>query len=320
MLPLHLPNNVKVHFAGAESQTQFCSAREMGVSYFLFTCYPWVERKVFKDAKSPIVSLKWQRPNTGITIPHYIAQSSLHTIQDSGLFTLMFGSQKDSKKDERLIWKWYDGLVEFTLEHGQPVTCVEVDCQKLLGANKAWEFRERMRQDLPKNRIINVFHLEDGHKGLDRLIEFSEYIAISVPELRFAGKKNFVPNLARYIKTRKPEIDIHLLGCTEISLIQQCRFCTSADSTSYTSSRRFGMVNNRHISHINSLRVKELVGADRWQRVRDNMSEKCTNGDIVSLLMLQKQYEEAAGSQDYFKAYNPNPARPMLSTGGAGIV
>ncbi len=45
--------------------------------------------------------------------------------------------------------------------------------QAILSA--AWDFRQRMKKDLPNNRIINVFHLEDGMKGLDRMIEFAEY-------------------------------------------------------------------------------------------------------------------------------------------------
>ena len=49
--------------------------------------------------------------------------------------------------------------------------------------------RENERNTFPNNRIINVFHKEDGKKGLERLIEFSDYIAISVPELRVIGTK-----------------------------------------------------------------------------------------------------------------------------------
>jgi len=128
----------------------------------------------------------------------------------------MFGSHK-GKKDEKLMDAWYNGLVKFTLNNNNNATCVEVDCQKILGVEKAWEYRERFKNDMP-NRIINVFHKEDGQKGLDRLIEFSDYIAISIPELRIMKKKNYTYELASYIKNKKPSIDIHLLGCTEYDL------------------------------------------------------------------------------------------------------
>lgn len=297
---LHLPDNVKVHFAGCEVQNQFIAAEMLGVRYGLYTCFPFVERMVFDKALAPIMPLKWQTdPNK--QIPEYIYQTMIHTIQDSGLFTLMFGSRK-GEKSESLINRWYDALVEFTLSHGQPVTCVEVDCQKVLGVEKAWEFRERIKKDLPNNRIINVFHLEDGQKGLDRLIEFSDYIAISVPELRFANKKNYVPQLATYIKSKKPQIDIHLLGCTELELLHKCRFCTSADSTTWVSGKRFGFIQGKHISTIKSEEIKQLVGEERYNEILSyNKKDYNTNFLCLSIEKLKRDYQKSAGNQDYYK-------------------
>ena len=78
-------------------------------------------------------------------------------------------------------------------------TCVEIDCQKVLGVEDAWYFRERMRRRL-KNPQINVFHFEDGRRGLDRLIDFSSYIALSIPELRIIKPKTFrIPAIWRAI-------------------------------------------------------------------------------------------------------------------------
>lgn len=299
---LHLPDNVKVHFAAGEVQNQYIAAQYLGVSYSLYTCYPWVERMIFPKAKSPIMPQVWQKPDTARLIPKHIAGTTLHAIQDSGLFTLMFGSQKDVQKDAKLINRWYDGMVEYTLAHGQPVTCVEVDCQRLLGVDAAWEFRERLRRDLPaKNRIINVFHLPDGQKGLDRLIEYSDYIAISVPELRFNGKKNQVPALARYIKKRKPSIDIHLLGCTEISLLKECSFATSADSTSWIAGKRFGFIKGRHIRTLDVDKCRELCGEDAWREICQYNKPENAAFLVASIELLKGQYQRAAGNQDYYK-------------------
>lgn len=300
---LHLPDNVKVHYAGSEVQNQFLAVKELGVSYSLYTAFPFVEKKVFGETKCPIMPLKWQKGNEAVAIPNYIARNSLHTIQDSGLFTLMFGG-RSGKHDDQLIGRWYDALVEFTLTHACGATCVEVDCQKVLGVEQAWQFRQRMQKDLPQNRIINVFHIEDGQKGLDRLIEFSEYIAISVPELRFAGKKADVPRLARYIKQRKPSIDIHLLGCTELKLLKECSFCTSADSTSFKSGLRFGFIKGHHQKYIDTTKVKELVGEHSYSIINEYANERNTNCLCVQIEMLKRDYENAAGNQDYFKQYN----------------
>lgn len=298
MEELHLPNNIKVHFAGCEVQNQFLAVRKLGVSYALYTAFPFVERMVFGKGLSPIMPLKTMT-NPAVDIPRLCASSMKHCIQDSGLFTLMFGSRKGDH-GESVVNKWYDKLVEFTNTHGNGATCVELDCQKVLGVEKAWEFRERMRKDLPSNRIINVFHLEDGMKGLDRLIEYSDYIAISVPELRFAGKKKLVYPLARYIKRKRFKIDIHLLGCTELALLEKCRFCTSADSTSYKSGIRYGYVSNHHISTIRTDKIKEVVGQDNYDSIRETASEANTNALCLSIEILKRKYQKAAGYQDYY--------------------
>ena len=318
-MTLHLPDNVKVHFAGGEVQNQYIAAQLLGVSYSLYTCYPWVERKLFPHPKSPIMAQVWQREDTARLVAQHIAKTSIHTIQDSGLLTLMFGSQKDVVKDAKLINRWYDGLVEYTLNHGQPVTCVEVDCQRILGVEAAWEFRQRMRRDLPNNRIINVFHLPDGQKGLDRLIEYSDYIAISVPELRFNGKKNNVAALARYIKKKKPSIDIHLLGCTEISLIKECRFCTSADSTSWIAGKRFGYLKGRHIRTLDIGKCRDICGEETFAKLCEYNKPENAAFLVASIEHLKAQYQRAAGNQDYYKL-QPSVERPLLSTSGAGII
>ena len=292
-------DNIKVHFAGSEMQNRFLATKACGVKYHLYTAYPFLERMLFDKIKAPIMTIyDWQKKNPYL-VPQYIIDSSKHCIQDSGLFTLMFGSQKGNK-DECFINKWYDALVKFTLEYAKGATCVEVDCQKVLGVEKAWEYRIRMKNDIP-NRIINVFHLEDGQKGLDKLIEFSDYLAISVPELKIHKKGTYrddTHKLACYIKNKKPKIDIHLLGCTELNMLRKNNFCTSCDSTSHESGVRFGSIKKNHISAIKSEEVKRLVGEDVYNEVIQFNNEKNTSMNILNIVYLLNKYTEYAGSQD----------------------
>lgn len=300
MEELHCPDNIKVHFAACEVQNQFEAVKTLGVRYGLYTAFPFVERMVFgKSARSPLMPLKWQKNDPYKLIPDYIVSSMKHTIQDSGLFTLMFGAAKGTA-DLTLIEKWYENLVEFTRKYSNGCTVVEVDCQKILGVEKAWEFRERIKKDLPNNRIINVFHIEDGDKGLDRLIEYADYLAISVPELRFHKKKDYVVRLAHYIKNKKPNIDIHLLGCTEGEILKRCNFCTSSDSTSYISGKRFGYLKGNHIRRLNTKRVKELVGEENWQHIF-NIPNNETNTNFLcsSIEICKRDYQSWCGNQDY---------------------
>mgnify|MGYP000591052468 CR=1 FL=1 len=75
----------------------------------------------------------------------------------------------------------------------------------------------------------------------------ADYIAVSVPEWRIvkpATHKQDIRYITHYIKNKKPEIDIHLLGCTDFKIIRENNFCTSADSTSWLSGVKYGYFND----------------------------------------------------------------------------
>jgi hypothetical protein len=218
----------------------------------------------------------------------------------------MFGAEK-GVKDEAYIEKWWECLTDFVVEEKYSGAVVEVDCQKVLGPKKAVELRRRMRDKLP-NRIINVFHLEDGQRGLDEMIEFSDYMAISVPELRFAGKKDQTEKIAHYIKNKKPEIDIHLLGCTERKMLRRLAFCSSADSSSWISAVRYGEVKiSAGSAHVKNLKESVIFeNYQKWLMVKEQIFPKVKNpknifvsGALTFLASEHKrEYEKYAGRQD----------------------
>lgn len=255
-MALLLGDNLKVHFAGSEQIAFGIIAGAAGVKYFLFSCFPFVSRQ-FGINGYP-VTVKTVFP------PKELEALGKHVIMDSGLFTLMFGAHKaaEGTRTKAFLESWQAALVDFVKSNNITATCVEVDCQKILGIKEAWEFRERLRRDLPDNPQINVFHAEDGKKGLDSLVDFSEYIAISVPELRIRNRRGYaeeVFRLTNYIKDRKPDIDIHLLGCTEPGLLRRCKFCTTADSTTWQSCNRWGSILGRHVSQIDKGLLQQAI-------------------------------------------------------------
>jgi hypothetical protein len=292
-----LGNNIKVHFAGAEQiDFSFC-VHEAGVQYFLFSCFPFISKQ-FNIHAYPITCKKFFPPAE-------LQKISRHTIMDSGLFTLMFGSHA-GKKDAAFIYKWEEALAQFVNENNIQATCVEVDCQKVLGVEEAWKLRKRLREHLPNNRIINVFHYEDGEKGFDRLIEFSDYIAISVPEMRILKPKTYkkdVINLARRAKRRKPDIDIHLLGCTELGMLKEGRFCTSADSTAWQSVNRYGHIMGRRTRNIKPETYEEIYPIIRNVLSKCEIEEnekrmKYYSNYYLSAKIHRQEYAKYAGSQD----------------------
>lgn len=93
MAVLHLPDNIKVHFAGAEVSAQYIAIQKCGVVYGLYTAFPFVEKIVYGKTSAPIIPLRWMS-NPAKDIPTYLESSMRHIIQDSGLFTLMFGARR----------------------------------------------------------------------------------------------------------------------------------------------------------------------------------------------------------------------------------
>lgn len=218
--------NIKVHFAGAEDiNLHELITDKAKINYHLFTIYPFI-RKSQKNDKEFI---------------NRIQKISKHSIMDSGLFTLMFGAEK-GKKSKDFLDKWTDKIIEFVKETNYNGTYVDVDCQKILGQEAAWEYRKLLKDQLPNNRQINVFHIEDGQNGLDKLIEYSDYIAISVPELRAIKKKEYLYKIFNYIKNKKPLIDIHLLGFTEFIGLEKYKDASSCDSVSWKQCSMYGQL------------------------------------------------------------------------------
>lgn len=246
-------NNIKVHFAGDHSNriNRMQAIYSAGVRRFLFSAYPYIKTTKSKDIKRielDELRMPWK-----------------HIILDSGLFTLMFGAQKDIPKTESLIEEWMLRLCKFVSVNDFDNRCsiVEVDCQKVISPEFAWDVRKEMRKLLPGREIINVFHLEDGQDGFRKLCEFSDYIAISVPELRIAQPKSYKNTtcaLARMARQIKPGIKIHLLGCTEEYLLRNNKFCTSADSSSWSSPIRFGYLGKNKISTIKPEAIESITG------------------------------------------------------------
>ena len=72
-------------------------------------------------------------------------------------------------------------------------------------------------------KILNVYHLEDGNP--DKLIDFSDYICVSVPELRFNVSRKELLRITRYIsqKAVAKNKKVHLIGCTDLKMMKEMK-------------------------------------------------------------------------------------------------
>lgn len=294
-------SNVKVHFVISD-QTRFpLILAAADVRYNLFSCYQYIKSK---DS------------NQNMKIGRLFALDGpfKHSIMDSGLFTMMFGADSNGEKTPEQIREWMHRIVAFVLQNNITASIVECDCQKLISPEYAWQLRREMRCLLPDKEIINVFHLEDGEVGFRKLVDFSDYIAISVPELRIAQPKtykNTVCALSRMARKQKPSIKIHLLGCTEQYLLERNTFCTSADSSSWTGGVRFGSFDKKHhISQIKEEKREKAIATLKEEAIKYDieLSPNCfiqgtkaynwMSNLYYEALYRKNQYRQWAGNQD----------------------
>jgi len=296
-----VPNqsNLKVHYAGAEDIriAEFIHSKA-DINYHLFTVYPFIRKKQ-KNDKEYIQRLE---------------KISKHSIMDSGLFTLMFGAEK-GKKDAKFLDNWTEKLIEFIQETNYAGTYVDVDCQKILGVDQAWKYRKLLRSRLPNNRQINVFHIEDGKKGLDELIEYTDYIAISVPELRSIKKSEYLYRVFCYIKNKKPDIDVHLLGYTEFKGISKYKDASSCDSVSWKQGSMYGQIvklntqknsvevfvsNTKRSSNSGKRIDYDAIGNSYESIVREHFNKKLTERSIINYGIDLSNAKEYRKISEYF--------------------
>jgi hypothetical protein len=295
-------SNIKIHFAAGENLILASLLKEAGINYTLGAVYSHIINQYQKSEKT-----------FDKEVINYWKKNFKGTILDSGIFTLIYGGNKTNWEED--VWdKWLETLVQFIQETGYTGYPVEVDAQKIIGAEATWRLRHKMADALPNHEVITVWHPQDGQKGLDRLIEFSDYISFSVQELRKIkgiDHKQYATRMASYIKNKKPDIKIHLLACTEMQLIRDLNFCTSADSTSWLQVNKFGALKTIQQGEVKTIRKDEIIKSlpDYYERVSSTFKEMTGReitektlqnnaGYLLALEELLKIYSYFAGPQD----------------------
>ena len=215
-----------------------------------------------------------------------------HIIIDSGLFSIMFGCESKNSFTEREALIWFNDYCNWIkTTQFKNASFVECDVQKKLGADLAWELRERMKKEVGhKGCIINVYHLEDGNP--DRLIDHSDYIAVSIPELRFHVSEKERYRITRYISNKaiSKGKKVHLLGCTDKKMMKEFSFCTSCDSTSWKAGYRFG--------HLKNETVDQSKMSDIIKAIDSKYEKKSEKEAHVSIVLSLLEYKKYAGDQE----------------------
>ena len=171
---------------------------------------------------------------------------------------------------------------------------VECDVQKKISPEFAWEMRKKFKTQV-NVPIINVYHLEDGNP--DKLIDYSDYIAVSVPELRFNVSNAERLKITRYIsqKATSKGKKVHLLGCTELKMMKEFQYCYSCDSTSWFSGSRFNSFRSKALPNMEKIDINRLK-SNKVEEFKD--LSKSTNVFYWEAYLKLLEYKQYAGSQE----------------------
>lgn len=163
-------------------------------------------------------------------------------IIDSGLFTMMFGSDSNREFTEQGLMEYAEGYLNTLRGFKYNQTCVEMDVHKILGLDALGRFRKYMESNWDIDKTIYVWHLEEKPEGLQALAKRYPYIAISVPELinAYGNKKGNIATreALKIALDANPNVKVHLLGTNSVGLLS-CEGYYSCDATSWQGGMRW---------------------------------------------------------------------------------
>ena len=203
---------MKVHLAGELSLQNELAMYNIGIRYRLNSFYyikkKWVGAKVMSMYK--------------------------HTIIDSGLFTMMFGATSHIGITPESLDIYKEQYISFIKSIPyKNFTYVELDVQKKMSSEDAWEYRREFRKRLPDKLIMNVYHLEDGNP--DKLIDFSDYISVGMLELKQELSVKERESIVSYIinKAQSKGKKVHILEMSGRKYMRMWRRADTCDSTNW---------------------------------------------------------------------------------------
>ena len=182
------------------------------------------------------------------------SQDGSDWIMDSGLFSMMFGSDKGKLTTLDDYRRYAEGYLEFVTKWKWKHAIVECDVQRVLGVEECEILRDEFFRSSSFD-VIYVWHLPETVEGLKKLVARSKRVALSVPELRYkltgsgelddrtrvtgasAVIKKALVSLLKTCRDYGPDARIHLLGNTSDTLLRLP--ADSSDSTSWAAPKRW---------------------------------------------------------------------------------
>jgi len=190
--------------------------------------------------------------------------------------------------EEYLLWakKWYNHFDYF----------VELDIQDIVGTDKIWYWRKRMRDAGISKKMITVHHKMNTEAEFDRMLAESDSGYIGIEGVR--DRKNLLPYNRWLKKAYEKKIKVHGFAFTAYKLLYKYPFY-SVDSSSWTMGTRFGQ-----LLHWNNGMMHTISSKDSF--IKHNVNVNITRNNRSKAGGIEKLNFSAASfykMQDYFTRY-----------------
>lgn len=166
-------------------------------------------------------------------------------IFDSGLFTVFGMAKKDKNFDFGKFFQnyapAYRDYINFILskipeESKKHVFFVNLDTDFILGLEQTRKFNEMLLSETSQENLVGTYHVGDGKKYFDELIEKFDYIAIT-DNLAYNDSAFYIKYIqaaCEYARNKKPDIKIHALGRSDTDIFKELgNLANTCDSSSY---------------------------------------------------------------------------------------
>lgn len=224
---------MKIHLAGMEDHRYARMAVAAGHKYGLASYFNL--RRLTESAAAEHSS--------------FMNRHDVDLILDSGIFSMMFGSESGKTYDLAWMLEYARKYIAFASSYRvKRLVIVECDVHKILGMPAVFELRKLFRDS--GLEVMYVWHVEEGIDGLLELAVTEKYISLGAPELRrhFSGTGidyksglfSLLSKIDKHCASRGvPLPKIHLLGNT-VEKTMRTRIAFSCDSTSWMAGMKFG--------------------------------------------------------------------------------
>lgn len=138
------------------------------------------------------------------------------------LRSILYGRSAKEPSSEDCYKKFSEWLAiaRDIVSHTAHATVIEWDCQAIVGLNAIKGFRDTMAAHIPPERVLFVWHRDDGIEGLRDISSRGSYAGIT-----FQGDKNFTReahlNTAKLaaLFLKSAGLRVHFLGLSDLKKI-----------------------------------------------------------------------------------------------------